>query len=157
MPYTIQPVLPDNQDENIGNYISVSTNENALKQDFEFLITNKTNEEMELLIQPINALTSPQGVIQYTSQTTEENAELINGDYGLSTYMDVVDKITLQSGENKTVKATVDISGIEGTILGAIAFQTVEEGDIEEQDNVQFKINNESNTIIGTQEIGRAH
>ncbi|MFD1705230.1 WxL protein host-binding domain-containing protein [Siminovitchia sediminis] len=58
-------------------------------------------------------------------------------------------KIELDGGESKIVRLKVNMPKMEGTILGAVAFQG--EGEIEESNNkgVSFEIKNEINTVYG--------
>lgn len=151
-PYSVTPVFPDNQDKRITNYISINASKDVLKQEIGFMVKNNTAKEIKLHIEPVNALTSPNGVIQYIPQIETENAKLSDKKYSLKQYIQVVNDVILSPGEDKKVNATIDISdNIEGTILGAISFQALEKGEIQEQYNQQFKINNQINTIVGVQ------
>lgn len=148
--YTVVPIMPDNQDKGVGNYVSITTDKDTLVQELEFLVTNKTKEQMELKVTPLNALTSPNGVIQYTETSVEENAEIIDDIYSMPKYVKAENEtIILKGEETKVVKVQVNIAGVKGTILGGVGFRAVKEGENEEQDEVQFKINNEVNTVIG--------
>lgn len=148
-PFSIKPILPSNQDRVISNYISISTNDKSLNQEIEYLITNKTNDEIIVEIEPLNTLTSPNGVFDYSKSKEKPNSVLINEDYSFTDYIDVVDKIVLKSNENKVIKVKVDLPNIEGSILGGIGFRTFKEGEFEEEENVQFRINNEMNAVVG--------
>jgi len=150
-PYTIDPVIPSNQDKGITNYISISSDKSELSQTIEFLITNNTNEPLEILVKPLNALTSPNGVIQYKPGISEENSKLIDQKYSMTDYVEVIDKVVIPGGSSKVIEANIKMSDIEGTILGAIGFQAVTEQTVKETDAAQFKINNETNNIIGLQ------
>lgn len=151
-PLTITPILPENQDKGISNYFSITTDSNDLKQDLEFLITNNTDEKIKLYVLPLNALTSPNGVIQYRQVEREENSILIDKKYGLKNYIEIDDKyIEINTGETKSVVATIDISEIEGTILGAVGFQLVTGDEEQPSDENQFQIKNKVNYIVGIQ------
>lgn len=151
-PFTIYPVLPANQDTDVQSYISINTSDDALKQKIAYEIENNTDKPLDMRIEPLNAVTSPNGVIHYTNED-EVNAKIINENYRLVDYISVVDSVTIQPGERITVKALVDIpkSKIDGTVLGAIGFQVTEKGAIHKKEKMTFQINNETNVIMGVQ------
>lgn len=150
-PYTVRPVIPSNQDGGVTSYISVSKNNGKLEQDMEFLVTNNTDEEMEILIKPINALTSPHGIIQYFPELERDNSMIIDKKYGFGDYADVQDKVILSGGESKVVTAKVNIGNVEGTVLGAVGFKLIEDTDIGKTEEAQFSIKNEIKNIVGVQ------
>jgi|SRR5690625_250824 len=147
--FTVKPVLPSNQDKDITNYISISTDEKKLKQEVQFLITNSSDEPVEVQMQAVNALTSPHGVIQYLPSLKENNTEIIDKKYDFKSYTKLPKKVKVEGGESETVTATVEVENMEGTLLGAIGFKTVKNE--EEEDQGQFTIKNEINNIIGVQ------
>lgn len=147
--YTVHPIMPDNQEELISNYISIKTKEKDLQQQIEFVVTNKSNETIQMDIQPLHALTSPNGVIQYTTETELENMLLLQEDYGMAQYIEIENELELKPKESKIVRGTLSISDVDSVVLGGVGFQVVEEGKVEETEQVQFKINNEMNTVIG--------
>lgn len=147
-PYLITPVLPDNQDKNITNYISISPKSNSLQQGLEYLVTNKTKNKQEINVKVLNAYTSPNGVIQY--ETTEtENSKIIDSKYEMKQYVKAPEKITLQAGESKIVNLMVDIPNIEGTILGGVGFQIEGEKETTKKQGMSFEFKNEINTVYG--------
>lgn len=147
-PFSVRPILPDNQDKNITNYISITTNEKKISQEIQFIITNKTNHALKVKVSPVNALTSPNGVIQYLPTLKETNSEITKNLYGLKQYVKNSEKtVELKPSENKIVKLDIAIPKMNGTILGGINFQTINEGSKGSED--QFSINNEINNIIG--------
>lgn len=150
-PFTIHPILPDNQDEGIYHYISISTKEDSLKQKVRYSIKNNTKDKMEVKIKPLNALTSPSGVIDYYDEDKRENSNITDDKYRMSKYMGVIDSIEVKSGETRLVDVMVDVSGIEGTILGGVGFQILEEGEVEEHGDASFQIDSETNVIMGLQ------
>lgn len=150
-PFTIQPILPDNQDEGVYNYISVSTEEDKFKQKVRFSIKNNTKETLEIGIKPLNALTSPSGVIDYYDEDERENSIIVDERYRMSKYMGVIDSIEVKKGETRYVDVMVDVANIEGTVLGGVGFQIIEEGEVEEHGDATFQIDSETNVVMGVQ------
>lgn len=152
--FMVVPIYPENQDTDITQHISVSTDEDSFRQEFDYELKNNTDKPLNILIKPLNALTSPNGVIQYTVEDSTENSILIDEAYSLSDYIGVIDNITIEPKARQRIRFLVDIpktTDIEGTILGAIGFQVTEEGDVQEQDDIQFQIDNETSVTMGVQ------
>lgn len=147
--YTVEPVLPSNQEKGVNNYISIMSNSPTVNQEIEFVISNKTENPLTLKVEPLNALTSPNGVIQYINVTEVENASLIDPVYSLPQYVTIGDKLTLEPKEKKKVKGVLSISNVGGTILGGVGFSVFEEPAKTEDKAGGFKISNEMNTVIG--------
>lgn len=148
--YTVDPILPDNQDEGVRGYVSVTADGDTFKQTFDYVVTNKVDKELEFKVNKLNALTSPNGSIQYIEETDTTNSKLLDENYSMAKYMEISeDTFTLKPGESKQISATVDISGVTGTILGGVGVKGFEEGEFEEKEGGNFKINNEVNTVIG--------
>lgn len=150
IPIDIKPVLPDNQDVDVTSYISINTKEDKLKQDLEFVITNNTSEKQEISVKVVDAYTSPSGVVQYTDKE-QENSEISDDKYEISEYLKVDGDsvITLKGNEEKKVKTSLDVEGLDGILLGGIEFQTVETGEEIEQGETSFQIDNEINMVVG--------
>ncbi|MGG0888907.1 WxL protein peptidoglycan domain-containing protein [Cytobacillus horneckiae] len=148
-PFSVRAILPVNQDKNITNYISITTNKKEISQEIQFIVTNKTNKPLKIKVHPVNALTSPNGVIQYLPTLKETNSEIINNQYGLEQFIKGENTLELKPSENKVVKLNVDIPEMNGTVLGGVGFQTIKES--KEDTESQFSITNEINNIIGVQ------
>ncbi|RKJ60262.1 DUF916 domain-containing protein [Butyricicoccus sp. 1XD8-22] len=148
LPYLVEPILPHNQDKGIDNYISISPNSNSLKQELEFLVSNKTDKKQKINVKLFNAYTSASGGIQYTAEGTDDNL-IINDHYEMRQYIQAPEQIELQGGEIKVVRLELDIPETEGTVLGAVAFQGEGESEESEQEGISFEIKNEINTVYG--------
>lgn len=147
--YTVEPILPSNQDKLINNYISITTDK-PIEQTLEFLVRNLTKEEITLKVRGFDALTSSYGVIQYKIYDKEKDSmSLTDKDYYLTSYIQPEQEITLRPNEAKQVKVDIDVPVLDGHVLGGIAFTAFIPGKTQTEENVQFKINNEMNTIIG--------
>lgn len=148
LPFLVEPILPSNQDKGIENYISITPDSNSIKQELEFLVSNKTDTKQEIKIKLFNAYTSGNGGIQYAEEGTENNI-IIDEKYEIQQYLDAPEKVVLNGGENKIVKIGVNISDIKGTILGAIAFEGIGEIQKTEKEGISFEIKNQINTVYG--------
>src|SRR5699024_147994 len=67
----------------------------------------------------------------------------------LAPYIDINDEFILSGGETKIIQATIDIPQLDGTILGALSFKTLNKNEIEDEDKIS--IHNELTRIIGIQ------
>lgn len=149
IPFTVEPILPDNQDKDTKSYISVSSASNTLVQQLQFKLTNVSNETKEIKISIVDAYTSPNGVIQYVNEPSE-NSEIVNEQYKLSNYLTYErDVISIAKDETKVIATELDVDGLEGSLLGGVSFSVMEEGDEIVESDSTFLINNEINMIIG--------
>lgn len=148
LPFFVKPILPENQDENIDHYISITTKKKSLNQVVEFLVTNRTNEKQIIDIEILNAYTSANGVIQYAAKESDNN-KIINPKYEMKQYIEGPSQVELQAGQSKIIRFKVNIPDMDGTVLGGVAFKG--EGDHEQTKTkgVSFEIRNEINTVYG--------
>lgn len=148
-PYTVKPVFPSNQDKDVMNYISITTKESSLKQEVEFDVTNNKKKPITVNIKPLNALTSPQGSIQYVKEDKQENSKIVEDNYVFKDYVKIDKEVTLEGQETKRVTLEMDIDNIKGTLLGSVGFQIKEDDKGEDKQDGKFTIKNEINNIIG--------
>lgn len=149
LPFSVEPILPENQKADVDSYISVSSTENSLRQDVEFKISNQSNQEQEIKVTVVDAYTSPNGVIQYVQEELE-NSKITNENYKLSNYLEVQnDTITLSKDESKIISIPLRVNNLEGVLLGGVSFRAVEEGQEQEEGDSTFQINNEINMVVG--------
>lgn len=148
MPFTVEPILPSNQDPEIMGYISIKTHNDKLSQPVEFMIKNNTNKEQDVLIEVENAYTSPNSIIQYMNKATE-NSVILKAEHELRSYVeDKTQTITLKGDEERKVSIPVNVSSYEGTLLGGVSFiAPLEERDSESESG--FQIENELKMLIG--------
>lgn len=149
IPFSVEPILPDNQDKETKSYISVSPKGNSLSQEFQFQIANLSNERQEIKINIVDAYSSPNGVIQYVNEASE-NSEIIHEEYKLSSHLKTEnDVITLEKNETKIISTKLDVESLEGVLLGGVSFSAVQKGEEIEESDSTFQINNEINMVIG--------
>lgn len=149
VPFSVEPILPENQNEDVGSYISVSTKEKSFGQEFEFIITNQSNQNQDIKVTVVDAYTSPNGVIQYVKEESE-NSKIIDDKYKLSNYLEIEnDIITLSEDESKIISMPLSANNLEGVLLGGVSFSAIEKGQEQEEGNSTFQINNEINMVIG--------
>lgn len=142
-------MFPDNQDPEVSNYLSIITDKTHFKQTVEFVVSNHSEEEITIQIEALNALNSPQKGIQYTPNIEENNTRLLDVRYALAHYIEMDEQVTLKGGENKRIQAKIDIPKLDGTMLGAISFKTLDKE--EATNDEQLMIHNELNRVIGIQ------
>jgi len=143
-PFSVFPVLPDDQDEGIQSYISLSDQSGEFDQIISFKLKNNSSEDQTIDIVPVNAYTSTQGRVEYlpnppkNSSITDENYEFIKysilGD----------DQVTLKQGETKVIDVNVKASIQSGTLLGGVSFISP----MKSETSGQFKVEHELNQLI---------
>lgn len=149
LPFTVEPILPNNQSAETTSYISIQTDEAVLEQNIDFKLTNTSDQVQEINVKVVDAYTSPNGVIQYVSEASE-NSEIIHEAYKLTGYLKVApDTIKLKPGETSTITMPIDVTNVEGVLLGGVSFSSVVEGTEIEENDSSFQINNEINMVIG--------
>lgn len=148
LPFYVEPIFPVNQDKNIDYYISVTSDSDSLKQDFEFLITNITKQKQVIDVKLLNAYTSSKGQTDYQEEETHGNL-IIDDVYELKKYIETPKKVELQGGESKIIRLKGDFSNIEGTVLGAVTFSVNEEKQNEKKEGLYFKIEDKLRPILG--------
>lgn len=148
MPFTVEPVLPSNQDKNIENYISVTTDKNSISQELRYKVRNTTDATQVIDVNILNAYTSANGVIEYKAEETKDNT-IIDSDYEFQRYAEAPDSITLESGQTKVVSVNVEVDKQEGTLLGAVSFQSEGGKENANQEGISLEITNQINSVYG--------
>lgn len=150
LPFSVEPIYPENQKKDVNGYIYIDE-KGKVNQPLHFNIQNHSEETIEVEVNPVNAYTSPSGVIQYKEKEAN-NSKITNPDYELKKYLNVKESvITLHENENKTIEIDFNTKeGLEGMILGGISFSLKDSKDeAEAGEENTFTINNKVNVIIG--------
>lgn len=150
VPFEIKPILTDEQEEDVANYISINVNGDSKEEVFEFSLKNRAKESREVIIEVVDAYTSPNGVVQYTNIETE-NSKIVDDKYKMTSHLTLEGNnvITLKGGEETIIKTHLDAKGLEGALLGGVSFQLHEEGKGDGEEDSSFKINNKINMVVG--------
>lgn len=150
LPFEVEPILPSNQDSDVENYISLTTDKHSLKQVFEFKVRNKSNKAQSVDVGVVDAYTSPSGVVQYINEE-QENSFIVDEGQKMSNYLQMSGEnvISLNAKEEKVLRVELDAEDVEGTLLGGVSFKLHEEGETEEKEGASFKINNQINMVVG--------
>jgi hypothetical protein len=144
--YSVTPVFPENQQEGINSYYSLQSSEGSLDQDITVKVTNTAEVPQTITVDTVNAYTSANGVIQYTSEM-ENGSVILDENYELDNHVRAsVEQLDLDPGQTEEVTLDVDVDGVTGTVLGGVAFST-----LSDEQEVQDGINiiNKVNTIVG--------
>ncbi|SEO07010.1 Protein of unknown function C-terminal [Terribacillus saccharophilus] len=148
MPFTVDPVLPSNQDKNIENYISVTTDKNSISQELRYKVRNTTDSIQVIDVNILNAYTSANGVIEYRAEETKDNT-IVDEDYEFQRYAEAPESITLESGQTQVVSVNVQVDKQEGTLLGAVSFQSESGKENANQEGISLEITNQINSVYG--------
>src|SRR5690625_3489169 len=112
IPFIVEPILPDNQDEVVNSYISIISDSNNLNQNIEFKVTNESEIEQNIYIKVVDAYTSPNGVIQYVEEESD-NSTITNDNYKLSKHLTLPEnQVTLKPGETKIITSSLDVNDL---------------------------------------------
>lgn len=151
--YIITPILPSNQEEGREGWFSLNITGGKIDQEIEYEIKNNTDQELEITTKALNALTSPNKVIQYIETAEDNKSALTEETYALADIVEVPKSITLEPKEIKNLKVKIKGENIKGQLLGAISFQKVEEDEVVENvdEDVPIQIKNEQRTVMGLQ------
>lgn len=148
LPFSVEPILPFNQEENILGYISMNVNGSNLNQNLEFILKNNTDKKQEIIVEVENAYTSPNNIIQYMNKSTE-NSAILKKEHELRKYVEnKSQKVTLLKNEERKVVIPVNVESYEGTLLGGVSFTSLMENESNQQDS-NFQIENELKVLIG--------
>ncbi|AIF68386.1 hypothetical protein GZ22_18285 (plasmid) [Terribacillus saccharophilus] len=148
MPFTVEPVLPSNQDKGIENYISVTTGKKSISQELRYKVRNTSDTTQVIDVNILNAYTSANGVIEYKAEETKDNT-IIDEDYEFQRYAEAPETITLESGQTKVVSVNVQADKREGTLLGAVSFQSESGKENANQGGISLEITNQINSVYG--------
>ena len=150
LPFSVEPVLPDNQVEGVKSYLSVKVDDTSLSETYSFLITNQSEVEQSVDVAVVDAYTSPNGGIQYALDGELERSSIHNDAYVLSNHVSIDQEVvTLAPLETKTIHLQVDLSDVKGSILGGLRFSLIDSETEPESQGGGFQINNKINMIIG--------
>lgn len=145
MNYGVQAEIPENQIDKSKTYFDLLVKPGQ-KQNLTLTLTNTEDKEIQLLVEPNNAVTNKNGVIDYSKTDQKKDSTL------KVPFKDLVTgntTITLKPKEKKTVtfELTVPKESFEGMVLGGFYIHKVaSEAEQKTQENVQIK--NEYSYVI---------
>lgn len=149
IPFTVTPILTEEQNDNIKSYISIKTDKNTNEHEFKFKIKNESDQEKIVEAVITNAYTSPSGTIQYVVNETKD-AMLTEDKNKLTNYANIDESIiTLKAKGTKIITINITDEEFDGTMLGGIRFKDIDPFDNEESDNNGINIKNEINMVVG--------
>lgn len=144
---SIDPILDAPQRDDIKSYFYRETGTSNYSESLKFLVRNKSDESINIEIYPVNSLTSPTGVIDYRPERVALTSKLIDEVSYFDQYVKL-DKTTLslEPGAAEVVTLDVNIPEVVGTMLGGLAFKTIDEN--VEQTESNFQINQEIVNVV---------
>ena len=150
LPFSVEPIIPDNQVEGVQSYLSVKVDDTSVNETYSFLITNQSEVEQSVDVTVVDAYTSPNGGIQYALDGDLERSSIDNDAYFLSKHVSLDQEVvTLAPLETKEINLQVDISDVNGSILGGLRFGLIDPDTDPESQGDGFQIDNKINMIIG--------
>lgn len=145
--YSVKPIFNSDQNQEVSNYYSVEV-DGELKNQYDVEITNNSDMPLSLTVESLNAYTGPYGLIQYGRGKDKQSEVLFVQEKNFTNYVDILDIITIEPNSVGTFTFDVDIPKLDGTILGALSFKTLTQGEQTGNKKVSIQINNEINNII---------
>jgi len=148
MPLTIEPVYPESQNPQTKGYFDLNVNpEDELTLSIE--LTNHTDKEKIVSIEPANAFTSHTGGMLYQKESESEDVKLLDDAIRLADSIQVEESVTISP--NSTVKVPIQFTVPKSdgqTILGGLLIsskgETIEEQQEVEEGTANFTINTET-------------
>ena len=135
IPFSVTPILPDNQDKSVKGYFRLQV-EPKEKQKIYVLIKNSSNKKVTLHAVSSNASTAPNGGIQYLEPNENDETLFLEKAYQLADNVTIKKEITLQPNEQQKVPVEVNVPNLkEGTALGGLLFYDTEEDNIDQVDS----------------------
>jgi len=122
IPFTAEPVYPDNQRADAKGYFHVATSPGQTQQ-FRVRLTNRKAEPLSLTVRKADAYTSPQGGIVYEAAVDSDDVALSDDAPRMSSLMKAPDAVTLEPNATSEFTFSVTSPSVEsGTVLGGIQF-----------------------------------
>jgi hypothetical protein len=149
--FDVQP--KEEKYKNLGYFKFKAESGHTYKLDIE--VKNLSNENLTIDIDRLNALTSPNGGIEYVSVTSYGGSRLLDKAYEARDSLKGVSSVTLKPHETKVVtySITVPKEVTKGTLLGGLSFKK-HDGDEKHSANVKghrIVLNKQVQRIIGVE------
>lgn len=129
MAYYVQPVLPENQNKATVDFFDFETTV-ASQQTLQILVVNESEEAKELVIQALDAFTSPEGSISYDVEQLYDSSLVTKFSESVSFEEQLI--VPGRSQEVVDIQLALDLpSTFEGIMLGAINVAEKQDSDIE--------------------------
>ncbi|UCZ52145.1 DUF916 domain-containing protein [Bacillus shivajii] len=156
-PFTVEPILPNNQVEGVGGYYHLQVEPND-EQTVYVRIENKRDHNISVQLLPINAYTAPTGGILYEAFIESERTNLLDEAVLMSNLLELESLVELSAHEEKEIPIHITVpENDSGTFLGGILFasvndDTLEDIEVEEEEgDIGFIIRNEITFSIAVQ------
>lgn len=152
IPFGVNLITPEGQDEDVDNYVSITTDKESIEEKLQFSLVNNGDSDKEILVEVVDGYTSPSGVVQYSVEGPE-NSEITDEKYKMSNYITIEGNeednnvIKLKKGEEKIVTLNLNADKLDGVILGGVLFK--ENEDESNKSEGDFSIESEVNMVIG--------
>lgn len=136
--FMINPILSDNQDENITDYYSIKVNPGDEKE-YQLLIVNNSSSEVTYQVRVNNASTTSDGRLDYSSKDSQL---LAKDSLSIKDLLTVPKKITVagQSSDKISITMKAPKQAFDGAILGGVSVVAL--GDTEKSDKPGISLQN---------------
>lgn len=138
MNFNARAVIPENQQDKTKTYFDLRVKPGE-KQIIKLLVSNSSDQELTLNIQPNTAITNQNGVIDYSQSKQKKDSSLV---YNFADFVAGEKKVTLQPKESREVayELTMPDKQFDGELLGGFYVREIEKAtDEDAQKNVQIK------------------
>ena len=131
--FGVQPIYPDNQEENKNSYFSLLV-EQGKEQTVKIKVSNQTDTPTKVKVERNRATTADSGLIEYSNRKKEKEA---SAQFDFEKIVTIKDDI-IDLGPNESKEIEVDIKmmddSFDGVILGGLHFSEVDDSTDENQE-----------------------
>lgn len=149
--YHVELLSNKYQKSDVTNYYHLQVGKEGLNSEIGLKLKNVIKQPIKLKVKMFDSYTSSNGSIDYRKGVSEQSDfNHLDPNYKLTKYLTEDYDIDLAVGETKTIKIPVNIPNLEGTILGGVAIERVDNKP-ESSDSNQFQLEVENNTVFAVQ------
>lgn len=149
--YHVELLSNQYQKSEVTNYFHLQVGDKNLDSEIGLKLKNVIKQPIKLKVKMFDSYTSSNGSIDYRKTLTEQSDfRNLNPDYKLTKYLTEDYEVDLAVGETKTIKIPIKIAKLEGTILGGVAIERID-NKTENSDKNQFQLEVENNTVFAVQ------
>ncbi len=122
-PFLVEVILPENNIDRLGYYHVPGTPGDILV--LQAKLTNLTDEALEVYAIPLNAYSSPEGIVYQSAEDVDARTCALDDEaYGMAQYISTRQSYSIAPKSTVTANIRIEVPDIEaGTLLGSIRFR----------------------------------
>ncbi|MDZ5759246.1 DUF916 and DUF3324 domain-containing protein [Carnobacterium maltaromaticum] len=149
IPFSVRTILPENQLNKKVTYFDLLLSENQ-EQEIQLELTNSSDAEQKVKVEPNNATTNSNGVIEYKKVDKKKDSSM---KYGLTDIISPAQEILLAPHEVKKIsfKLKMPNEKMNGVILGGFYVSKLTTDSASEKKDEGVQLKNEFSYVVGVQ------